>query len=103
MSRRSFLTSAFASLMFWQTGPDLHDRLVHLRLDSLLENHLALLQDFGLNVRPQIPRLRIDRLVFLFNSDGECRQHITMSRTTTAASAADVARTPTARGMGKWP
>ena len=37
--------------------------------------HLALLQDFGLNMRPQIPRLRIYSLIFLFNPDGESRLH----------------------------
>ena len=56
--------------------PDLHHRLVHLRLHPLLEYHLALLQNFGVNVRPQIPRLGINRLIFLFNPDGKSRLHI---------------------------
>ena len=67
-------------LRFFDIGadrrPHLHHRLVHLRLHPLLKNHLPLLQDFGMNVRPQIPCLRIDGLILLFNSDGESRLHI---------------------------
>ena len=53
--------------------PHFHHRLVHLGLHPLLKNHLALLQNLGMNVRPQIPRLRIYRLIFLFNPDGKSR------------------------------
>jgi hypothetical protein len=60
-------------------GPHLHHRLVHLRLHPLLQDQFALLQDFDLNVRPQIPRLRIYRLIFLFNPDGESRCHLECS------------------------
>ena len=60
-------------------SPHLHHRLVHLRLYPLLQDQLALLQDLGLNMRPQIPCLRIHRLIFLFNPDGESRFHSLLS------------------------
>ena len=52
-------------------GADLDDRLVHLGLDALVELPLALRDDLGVDVRAQIERDRIDRLVFLFDADGE--------------------------------
>ena len=76
MSRRSFFTSALASLMLLQTdGAHLDDGLVHLRLYPLLQDHLALFQNFGVNMRPQIAGHGIDCLIFLFNSDGKSRRH----------------------------
>ena len=52
-------------------GPDLDDRLVHLGLDALVELPLALGNDLGVDVRAEIKRDRIDRLVFLFDADRE--------------------------------
>ena len=52
-------------------GADLDHRLVHLRLDALGENRLALLHDLGGDVRTQVPRLGIDGLVFLLDPDVE--------------------------------
>ena len=76
MSRRSFLTSSLASLMLLQTdGPDLDHRLVHLGLHPLLQEQLALFDDLRVDVRAQIARDRIDGLIFLFDPDGESRQH----------------------------
>ena len=49
-------------------GADFDDRLVHLGLDALLKDELALLDDLGMNVRAQIAGFRIDGLVFLFDS-----------------------------------
>src|SRR5437763_7486778 len=48
----------------------LDDRLVHLRLDLLLEHDLAALQDF-LNVRTQLARLWIDDGKLLLDPQGE--------------------------------
>src|SRR5206468_12689618 len=46
-------------------GAEFDDRLVHLRLDLLLEHDLSTLEDF-LDVRPQLARLRVDnRKLFL--------------------------------------
>jgi hypothetical protein len=52
-------------------GADLDDRLVHLRLDALVELPLALLDDLGVDVRSEVVRDRVDGLVFLFDPDGE--------------------------------
>ena len=52
---------------------------MHLRLHALLEKHLALRQNFGMNVRPQIARHRIDRLILLFDPDGEGAAALDMS------------------------
>ncbi len=52
-------------------GADLDHRLVHLGLHALVQEQLALLDDFGVDVRAQIARDRIDGLVFLFDPDGE--------------------------------
>ena len=52
-------------------GTDLDDGLVHLRLDLLFENPLALGDDLAVNVRTQIASFWIDGLVFLFNTDSE--------------------------------
>ena len=49
---------------------DLDDRLVHLRLDALLQDEPALLQDL-LDVRAQLPRLRIDDLELLLDAERE--------------------------------
>ena len=54
-------------------GADLDHRLVHLRLDALGQQRLALLHDLGVDVRAQVARLGIDGLVFLFDSDAEAR------------------------------
>ena len=48
-----------------------YDRLVHLRLDLLFHDSLALGDDLAVDVRTQISGLRIDCLIFLFNTDGE--------------------------------
>ena len=53
------------------TGADLDHRLVHLRLDALVELALALGNDLGVDVRAQIEGERINGLVLLFDSDGE--------------------------------
>ena len=52
-------------------GADFDHRLVHLGLDAFVELTLALRDDLGVDVRAQIERDRIDRLVFLFDPDGE--------------------------------
>src|SRR5579871_6104697 len=52
---------------------------MHLRLHPLLKNHLALLQDFGMNMRPQIASLGVYRLILFFNPDGESRLHVLLS------------------------
>src|SRR5262249_16646452 len=46
------------------------DRLVHLRLDPLLQKELSLFQKL-LDVRAQLPRLRIDDLEFLLDAERE--------------------------------
>jgi hypothetical protein len=43
---------------------------MHLRFDALFQLHLAALQNL-LDVRPQLPRLRIDDLEFFFDAEGE--------------------------------
>src|SRR5450631_295171 len=48
----------------------LDDRLVHLRLDLLFQNHFAVGQNF-LDVRTQPARLRIDNLEFLLDAESE--------------------------------
>ncbi len=55
-------------------GSDLHHRLVHLSLDPLLQEQLALLDDLGVDVGAQIARDRINGLIFLFDPDGEAMQ-----------------------------
>ena len=50
-------------------GADLDDRLVHLRLHTLVHLTLALLDDLHLDVRAEIERDRVDRLVFLFDAE----------------------------------
>ena len=47
---------------------DLDDGLVHLGLDALFKLQLALLEHVGGYVRAQVARLRVDRLVFLFDA-----------------------------------
>ncbi len=61
-------------------SPHLHHRLVHLRLHSLLQDQPALFEDLRLNMRLQIPRLRIYRLIFLFNPDAKSRFHCVTKR-----------------------
>ena len=56
-------------------GPNLDYGLVHFRFHPLLQNHPALFQDFGVDVRPKIAGDRIDCLILLFNPDGESRTH----------------------------
>ncbi len=76
MSRRSAFNLGFSFLdVLADARSNLDHRLVHLGLDPLLQDHLALFEQFGLNMRPQVPRLGIYGLIFLFNSDGESRQH----------------------------
>jgi hypothetical protein len=48
---------------------------MHLRLHPLLEQELALFQQLGVNMGPQIPRLRIYSLIFLFDPDIESGFH----------------------------
>ena len=55
-------------------GPNLDYGLVHFRFHPLLQNHPALFQDFGVDVRPKIAGDRIDCLILLFNPDGESRR-----------------------------
>src|SRR5208282_2601112 len=52
-------------------GADLDDRLMHLRLDRLVQRQLGLGEDLRGNMRAQIAGLRIDRLVFLLNPDAQ--------------------------------
>jgi hypothetical protein len=52
-----------------------NDRGVHLRLDALLEAHLAGGQHLGFDVGAQVARDRIDGLVLLFDAQGERRPH----------------------------
>ena len=56
-------------------GPDLDDRLMHLGFDLLLEQHLALGDELGVDVRAEVERLGVDGLVFLFDAEGEGRPH----------------------------
>src|SRR5207248_8329664 len=49
---------------------ELNDRLVHFRLDLLLEGNFPALEDF-LDVRPKFACLRIDNGEFLFDTEGE--------------------------------
>src|SRR5208337_5595182 len=44
-------------------------------LDSFLQDQFAFFDDLGVNVRAQIPGLRIDSLILLFDSQCECRLH----------------------------
>ena len=48
---------------------------MHLGLDALVELPLALGDDLGVDVRPQVEGRRIDGLVFLLDPDGEGRLH----------------------------
>jgi len=41
---------------------------MHLRLDPLLQNQLALLDNLGVNMLAKISSLGIDGLIFLFDS-----------------------------------
>ena len=50
---------------------ELHDRLVHLGLDLLLEEDFSAFENF-VNVRPQLARFRIDDGELLFDAEGEC-------------------------------
>ncbi len=52
-------------------GADFDDRLVHLGLDALVQLAIALRDDLGLDVRAEIVRIPVDRLVFLFDPDRE--------------------------------
>ena len=56
-------------------GADLDHRLVHLGLHALLQHELALFDDLGVDVRAQIPRFRVDGLIFLFDTERESRSH----------------------------
>ena len=50
-------------------GADLDDRLVHLGFYCFFQQHLAFGDDFGVDVRAQIPGFRIDGLVLFFDAD----------------------------------
>ncbi len=54
-------------------GADFDHRLVHFRLDALGEQQLALLHDFGVYVRAQVPRDGIHGLIFFFDSNTQAR------------------------------
>src|SRR5437868_5238626 len=60
-------------------SPYLYNRLMHLRLDLLFHNSLTLGDDLAVDVRTQIAGFGIDRLIFLFNTDGERRLHSKLS------------------------
>ena len=62
-------------------GADLDHALMHLRLDGFLELHLALGDDFGIDVRAKIARDRIDGLILFLDADGEAGRdgHLTGS------------------------
>ncbi len=57
-------------------GADLDDRLVHFRLDLLMQQELAVGEHLGADVRAQIAGDGVDGLVFLFNADVECGLHV---------------------------
>ncbi len=56
-------------------SPHFHHRLVHLGLDPFLQDQFALLDDLGVDVRPQVPSFGIDGLILFFDSERECRLH----------------------------
>ncbi len=66
--------------VFANPSPHFDHRLVHLRLHPLLQDLLSLLQQLDLNMRLQIPCLRIYRLILLFDSDTESRLHGVMEK-----------------------
>ncbi len=51
-------------------GAHFHHGLVHLGFDRLAQHHLPIFQELG-DVRFQLPGLRVDDLVLLFDSDAE--------------------------------
>ena len=61
---------ARASRITAHFGAQFDDRLMHLGLDLLLQDHLAARQNF-LDVRSQFPRYRIDNLKLFLNADGK--------------------------------
>ena len=56
-------------------GADLDHRLVHLRLDALVQLALALGDNLGVDVRAEIEGVGIDGLIFLLDADGEGGLH----------------------------
>ena len=52
-------------------GADFDHGLVHLGLDLLFHDPLALGDDLAVDVRTQVAAFGIDGLIFLFNTDGE--------------------------------
>src|SRR2546421_377860 len=56
-------------------GTDLDHGGVHLRLNFLLKDQLALLNNLSVDMRAQIECDGIDCLIFLFNSDSEGGKH----------------------------
>ena len=72
---------------------DLDDRLVHLGLDPLLQDELALVEDL-LDVGAQLPRLGIEDLELLLDAEGEGRRG--PSRTLRRLAAAACPGPPTA-------
>ena len=69
MSRRGFLH------VITDAGAHFDHGLVHLRLDVFLEKSSAFLDDFELDVRTEVERVRIYGLVLFFNPDGEAGTH----------------------------
>src|SRR5580700_8306736 len=84
---------------FANAGADLDDGLMHLRLHALLEDELALLEDLRLNMRLQIPCLRIDGLIFLFNPNAESRFHEISGKATVARALLPATRKSTLKSI----
>ena len=53
----------------------LDDGLMHLRLDPLVEEELAVGEHLSADMRAQVAGDGVDGLVFLFNADVECGLH----------------------------
>jgi hypothetical protein len=51
-------------------GAQFYDRLVQLGFDAVLQNHFAVRQNL-LDMRPQLPRLRIDDLKFFLDPESK--------------------------------
>ena len=68
-SQKGELVDARADL-----GADLDDRLMHLALDVIAEGRRARREELG-DVRPQLPRGRIDDLEFFLDADGKRVSH----------------------------
>ena len=75
LRRRSKRSSCGFLDVFADARANLDDGLVELSLDALLKPQLALRQHLGRDVGTQIPGIRIDGLVLLFDAKGEARSH----------------------------